>query len=89
MSVYKELAITERVKFRLGGQFANIFNHPQFIAGSNPGTGYGVNDVESFASVSDANFNYVSAFGGTDFHNARKTFPSNARTITIVGKITF
>ena len=31
LGVYKDLNITERVKFRLGAQFGNILNHPQYI----------------------------------------------------------
>jgi hypothetical protein len=50
LAIYKDLNITERMKFRLGAQFGNFFNHPQFIPGSNPGFGLGVNDVYSFAS---------------------------------------
>ena len=88
LSVYKDINITERIKFRLGGQFGNVLNHPQYIAGSNPGAGYGVNDVESFTSVSDADLGLVSSQSST-FNQPRLTFPSNARTITIVGKITF
>jgi hypothetical protein len=88
LALYKDIAITERVRFRLGGQFANVLNHPQYIAGSNPGTGYGVNDVESFNSTADADLGYVSA-ASPNFGKARLAFPSNARTITIVGKITF
>ena len=39
------------MKFRLGAQFGNIINHPQYIPGSNPGFGLGVNDVNGFSSV--------------------------------------
>ena len=38
------------MKFRFGAQFANIINHAQFIPGSNPGQGLGVNDVASFTT---------------------------------------
>lgn len=89
LALYKDLAITERVRFRLGGQFANILNHPQYIAGSQPGRGYGVNDVESFSSTADADLGFVSAAQPNKFGNARAAFPSNARTITVVAKFTF
>jgi Carboxypeptidase regulatory-like domain len=89
LAVYKDLVITERVRFRLGGQFANVLNHPQYIPGSYPGQGYGVNDVESFSSTYDADLGFVSAGSPSTFNKPRLAFPSNARTITIVGKITF
>jgi len=89
MALYKDIAITERVRFRLGGQFANILNHPQYIAGSNPGAGYGVNDVESFGSTSDAHLGFVSAATPNSFANPRLAFPSNARSITVVAKFSF
>ena len=47
------------MKFRLGAQFANILNHPQFIPGSNPGFGLGVNDVASFTTTKQAYRSYV------------------------------
>ena len=37
LAVYKDLNFGERMKFRLGAQFGNIINHPQYIPGSNPG----------------------------------------------------
>jgi len=89
LAIYKDVAITERMKFRLGGLFANVLNHPQYIPGSNPGAGYGVNDVESFASTADADLGFVSAAQPGSFNQARSAFPSNARTITIVAKFTF
>ena len=89
MAIYKDIAITERMRFRLGGLFANVLNHPQYIAGSQPGTGYGVNDVESFASTADGDLGFVSAANPAKFGNARSAFPSNARTITVVAKFTF
>lgn len=89
LAIYKDVGITERVKFRLGGQFANFFNHPQYIPGGNPGTGYGVNDVESFSSTADADLGFVSAASPATFAKPRLAFPSNARTISIVAKITF
>jgi len=87
-AVYKNLNITERVKFRLGGQFANILNHPQFIPSGNPGTNYGVNDVESFTTATNAYLSYVNA-ADPNFNKPRTVFPSNSRTITIIAKIVF
>ena len=90
LSTYKDISITERFKFRLGAQFANLFNHPQYIPGSNPGQGLGVNDVTSFLTGpnSTSYLNYLTP-GNAIFNNPKAVFASNARTIAIVGKITF
>jgi hypothetical protein len=87
---YKDINITERVKFRIGAQFANLFNHPQFIPGSNPGQGLGVNDVTSFITGpnSTSYLNYLTP-GNAIFNNPRAVFASNARTIGLVAKFTF
>jgi hypothetical protein len=88
IGTYKDINITERVKFRLGAQFANILNHPQYIPGSNPGTGLGVNDVNSFPTTAAGYLNYLTP-GNANFNNPKSVFASNARTIAIIGKITF
>lgn len=88
LGVYKDLNITERVKFRLGAQAGNILNHPQYIPGSNPGSGLGVNDVNSFNTTSGGYSNYLTP-GNPNFNNPKSIFGSNARTIGLVGKITF
>jgi len=88
LAIYKDLTVTERVRFRLGGQFANIINHPQYIPGSNPGLGLGVNDVIGFNSVGTGYKAFVNP-ANSNFGNPKAVFASNARTIAIVGKITF
>jgi hypothetical protein len=90
VATYKDINITERVKFRIGAQFANLFNHPQFIPGSNPGQGLGVNDVTSFITGpnSTSYLNYLTP-GNAIFNNPRAVFASNARTIGLVAKFTF
>jgi len=88
LGIYKALNITERVKFRFGAQFGNIVNHPQFIPGSNPGFGLGVNDVNSFASVGASYKSYVNP-AKANFNNPRSVFASNARTIALTAKFTF
>jgi hypothetical protein len=55
LAVYKDLGITERMKFRFGAQFGNIFNHPQYLPGSNPGVGLGVNDARTISRVAVSN----------------------------------
>jgi hypothetical protein len=90
LSTYKEIAIRERFKFRFGAQFANLLNHPQYIPGSNPGQGLGVNDVTSFVTGpnSTSYLNYLTP-GNTIFNNPKAVFASNARTIALVAKFTF
>ena len=90
LSTYKDFNITERMKFRFGAQFANIINHAQFIPGSNPGQGLGVNDVASFTTGpnSSSYINYLKPNSAT-FNNPRSVFASNSRTIALVAKFTF
>jgi hypothetical protein len=88
VGLYKDLNITERVKFRIGAQVANILNHPQYIPGSNPGSGLGVNDVNGFNSTSGGYLNYLTP-SNVNFNNPKSVFGSNARTMGLVGKITF
>jgi hypothetical protein len=88
LAVYKSLNITERYQFRLGAQFANIINHPQYIPGSNPGFGLGVNDVSGFSTTNSSYTNYLTP-GKTEFNQPQTVFASNARTIAIVAKFIF
>jgi hypothetical protein len=88
LAVYKDINFTERVKFRFGAQFANILNHPQYIPGSNPGFGLGVNDVASFTTTKQAYRSYVTP-GKDSFNQPQDVFASNARTIGIVAKFMF
>jgi len=67
LSVYKNLDLPERIKFRVGGQFSNILNHAQLIPSGNPGTHYGVNDVESFTTTTQQYLSYVTA-GNANFN---------------------
>jgi len=90
LATYKDLNITERFKFRLGAQFANILNHPQSIPGSNPGLGLGINDVTGFSTccTTSAYRNFATP-GNATFNNPKATFGSNARNIGIIAKFIF
>lgn len=88
LGIYKDLNITETMKFRFGAQFGNIINHPQYIPGSNPGFGLGVNDVNGFSSVGTGYKAFVTP-GNANFNNPRAVFASNARTIALTAKFTF
>ena len=76
------------MKFRLGAQFGNIINHPQYIPGSNPGFGLGVNDVNGFNSVGTGYDSFVNP-GNANFNLPKTVFASNARTMAIVAKFSF
>lgn len=88
LAVYKDLNFGERMKFRLGAQFGNIINHPQYIPGSNPGFGLGVNDVNGFSSVGTGYDSFVNP-GNANFNIPKTVFASNARTMAIVAKFSF
>lgn len=88
LSIFKNVNITERVKFKFGAQFSNLLNHAQLIPGSNPGQGLGVNDVASFNTTSGSYLNYLTP-GDPNFNNPKSVFASNARTIGLVAKIVF
>ena len=75
-------------KFRFGAQFSNLLNHPQLIPSSFPGTGLVVNDVTGFGS-SGAGFQSYTRPSNAQFNNPFSVFGSNARTLALVGKITF
>jgi hypothetical protein len=88
LGIYKDVNFTEKMKFRFGAQFGNIINHPQFIPGSNPGFGLGVNDVNGFSSVGTGYKAFVTP-GNANFNNPRAVFASNARTIALLAKFSF
>jgi len=90
LAIYKNLNFTERYAFRIGAQFGNLLNHPQYIPGSNPGIGLGVNDVLGFSAccTTSAYRNFATP-GNPAFNDVKATFGSNARTMAIVGKFTF
>lgn len=90
LAVYKTIGFTERFRFQFGAQFANILNHPQFIPGSNPGVGLGVNDVVGYSTccTTSAYRNFATP-GSSNFNDPKTTFGSNARTIGLVAKFLF
>jgi hypothetical protein len=88
LGVYKDVAIRERMKFRFGAQFNNAINHAQFIPGSNPGQGLGVNDVASFNTFGSNYQSYLTP-GNSHFNVPQSVFASNSRSIALVGKFTF
>lgn len=79
-SLTKRFNVSERVRLQFSGQFYNLLNHPQYIPGF-------VSDVTPESYTGEGR-NFLlpqnPAFG--DFS---EFFPSNSRTIQIVGKIIF
>jgi hypothetical protein len=87
-AVYKDLNITERMKFHIGAQAGNVLNHPQYIPGSNPGQGLGVNDVISFNTITQNYLSFVTP-GNKNFDIPKTTFGSCARQLALVAKFIF
>jgi len=79
-SLLKRLNFTERLRFEVGAQAFNLFNHSQFVGGY-------ISDVNPFGTASISRAFLVpssSSFGQFD-----QFFPSNSRTVQIVGRIVF
>jgi hypothetical protein len=84
LSIVKRLTFTERYKFELGGQFMNLFNHPQFIGGYINT----VNPITNALGTSTAVKNYLTP-NASNFNAPQATFPSNARTMQVFMKFSF
>lgn len=81
VSVLKRFALNERMQFETGMSLLNMFNHPQFVAGS-------INTVNSISRTSTAQTNYLRP-QAPNFLDARQSFPSNARTMALSLKFVF
>jgi hypothetical protein len=82
VSLTKKFNITESKRFEFGGQFFNLFNHPQATPGS-------VNDVTPAAtSVTTASRNFLQP-SNPAFNDFGAFFSSNPRTIQVVGRFIF
>lgn len=81
-SILKRFNFKERASFEFGANLQNLFNHPQFVAGS-------INDVGSFGNTSTAARSVFLNPASTGFLNASQVFPSNSRVMTLVAKIKF
>ena len=84
LTLVKRFNITERFKLEFSGQFLNLFNHPQYIAGT-PDAAQLPNNYSIYTPGVKS---YVSVAGST-FNNPQATFSSNPRTMLLVGKITW
>ncbi|HWY47849.1 MAG TPA: TonB-dependent receptor [Bryobacteraceae bacterium] len=78
LSLFKHFNITERMRIDFGGQFLNIFNHPQFIPGS-------VNNTAAVSTFSSPVLAYASA-NNANFNNPSFAFGSNPRVIQVLAR---
>jgi hypothetical protein len=81
-SVIKKFNFTERVHLELSGQFANLFNHPQFV-------GAWINDVSPNPNLGSALGRNELVPSNSKFLQFDQFFTSNSRTIQVVGRIVF
>ncbi len=78
-SLTKRINLTERMHFDIGGQFYNLFNHSQFIAGY-------LNDVAPRSFTTSRNFLIP---GNAQFGQYDQFLSSNSRAIQIVARFVF
>lgn len=77
----KRFNFTERMRVELGGQFFNLFNHPQFIPGL-------LNQVNSIGQTGSGIRSYLNPANGA-FNNPELAFGSNPRSIQVIAKFMF
>lgn len=80
-SLRKSFAIGEQRRLEFGGQFYNLLNHPQFVAGY-------LNDVH-FLKNTTAGFNNFLIPSNPQFGQYQQFLSSNSRSIQIVARFTF
>ncbi len=81
-SIIKRFNFTERIHLELSGQFANLFNHPQYV-------GAWINDVSPNPSIGASLGRNELVPSNVNFQNWSQFFTSNSRTIQVVGRIVF
>ena len=81
LTLLKRFNITERFRFELSGQAYNLFNHPQYIAGS-------LNDVGRVTTFNSSTQALVTVTNPA-FAQPDQVFLSNARSMQIVAKFIF
>jgi Carboxypeptidase regulatory-like domain len=81
LTLGKKFSVTERVHLEFQAQFFNMFNHPQYIAGS-------LDDVRAIGYTGAAQSNYLNPASGA-FNQPEVTFSSNPRVIQLAAKLVF
>lgn len=79
LTLMKRFNFTERMRFQLGAQALNLFNHPQFIPGS-------INDVQPILSAFNPGVHSYVTASHPLFNNPEAVFSSNPRVVQIVAK---
>jgi hypothetical protein len=82
LTLMKRFAIKERMHFEISAEALNLFNHPQYIAGT-PDAAQLPNNYNIYTPGVHS---FVTA-GDPAFNDARITFSSNPRTMLLVGKL--
>jgi hypothetical protein len=77
--ILKRLPLSEEKRLEFGGQFTNLFNHPQW-------TGDLLNDV--FPNVVTSTPNYLRT-GNSLFGRIDQFYTSNSRTLTVIARFVF
>lgn len=81
LALAKRFNITERVRFELRGEAYNALNHAQYVAG--------FPSVANLRSRTTGSQNALTLAANPAFNRPDLAFQSNARTMQIVGRITF
>jgi hypothetical protein len=81
-SIIKRFNFRERTHLELSGQFANLFNHPQYV-------GAWINDVAPNPGLGSALGRNELVPSNPQFLQFSQFFTSNSRTIQAVGRIVF
>ncbi|MBI3644889.1 MAG: TonB-dependent receptor [Acidobacteriales bacterium] len=81
MTFLKRISITERFRVEGAFQLLNLFNHPQYIAGS-------LNQITSIGRTQPSERNYLIPSAG-NFLDAKNSWPSNARVTQLYVKFIF
>ena len=81
LTLLKRFSFSDRWSLELAGQAFNVFNHPQYVAGS-------LNDVNPVGSFTNSAAALVNVTNGS-FGQPDQVFSSSPRTIQIFAKIRF
>jgi hypothetical protein len=76
----KKVNVTERMRFEIGAQFFNLFNHSQFIGGY-------LSDV-SYYQTNTISRNFLIP-GNSSFGQYQGYFASNSRVTQLVARLIF
>ncbi len=84
LTLLKRFNITERLRLELSGQALNLFNHPQYIAGTPDAA-----QLPNNYSIYTPGVRSYTTVNSSTFNDPVVTFSSNPRTMQIVAKITW